>query len=357
MRWSNEEIDYLIQNYSKEPIDNLCFNLNRSWSAVRWKAFDLRLFRPSHIKRIDTSYFEKINSEDRSYFLGLLYADGNVCQNKLDLRLVESGGYILERLAKHIYLYDFTIYDVPSKVMEGGYITKPQKRLNIYSKKICDDLIKLGCTPNKSHSIIFPTFISDELMPHFIRGYFDGDGCISFSITKDNNLSTSFTISSVSHGFCNSFKNYLEKILNITLYLSKNKTAFVVRTSKLEDIIKINNYLYENMTTDLFFENKYKKFVLLEQMFLDKNFKFDFVGKDPDSRKARNKKISEGVRKLTSEDEKDICNMYINGKTMNEIASLFNVYQSTIRRYLLKNDVIIRSNWESRRFNKSNNEE
>ena len=41
-----------------------------------------------------------------------------------------------------------------------------------------NDLINLGCIPNKSLTLTFPDFINDELLPHFIRGYFDGDGCI-----------------------------------------------------------------------------------------------------------------------------------------------------------------------------------
>ena len=36
----------------------------------------------------------------------------------------------------------------------------------------------MNCTQNKSLTLQFPNFISDELMPHFIRGLFDGDGCI-----------------------------------------------------------------------------------------------------------------------------------------------------------------------------------
>ena len=46
------------------------------------------------------------------------------------------------------------------------------------AKKIFKDLIKLGVTPRKSLTLKFPTFLNEDLMRHFIRGYFDGDGCI-----------------------------------------------------------------------------------------------------------------------------------------------------------------------------------
>lgn len=60
-------------------------------------------------------------------------------------------------------------------------------RLTITNKKIAKDLIKCGCIPNKSLVLKFPDeriFASKDLIRHFIRGYFDGDGCISYLETK-----------------------------------------------------------------------------------------------------------------------------------------------------------------------------
>lgn len=45
---------------------------------------------------------------------------------------------------------------------------------------MCNDLISHGCVPNKS-LILKPPKIDNELINHFIRGYFDGDGCVSFN--------------------------------------------------------------------------------------------------------------------------------------------------------------------------------
>lgn len=57
-----------------------------------------------------------------------------------------------------------------------------------YEFSLCDrtiknQLIALGCIPQKTFEIEFP---SDEIVPrelkhHFIRGYFDGDGCVTSS--------------------------------------------------------------------------------------------------------------------------------------------------------------------------------
>jgi hypothetical protein len=55
---------------------------------------------------------------------------------------------------------------------------KKKYRLAIVSNKMSKDLSNLGAIPNKSLILEFPKNIPDELMCHFIRGYFDGDGCI-----------------------------------------------------------------------------------------------------------------------------------------------------------------------------------
>ena len=54
---------------------------------------------------------------------------------------------------------------------------------HITSDKMFSDLCKHGCVPNKSLILTFPV-ITEELIPHFIRGYFDGDGGITIRKLK-----------------------------------------------------------------------------------------------------------------------------------------------------------------------------
>ena len=50
-------------------------------------------------------------------------------------------------------------------------------RIDLKSKQMFEDLQRLGVEPNKSLTCTFPN-INKDLMPHFIRGLFDGDGCV-----------------------------------------------------------------------------------------------------------------------------------------------------------------------------------
>jgi len=137
-------------------------------------------FKKQIIKFNDT-YFENIDTEDKSYWLGFFYADGYVRKRH------DSGQFKLKLCKKdknHIELFKTNIKS--EHIITDGveFFTKNNKKykseyslLNIYSLKLVDDLIKHGCVQNKTQKIRFP-ILKNELIQHFIRGYFDGDGCI-----------------------------------------------------------------------------------------------------------------------------------------------------------------------------------
>jgi hypothetical protein len=127
------------------------------------------------VNNFNDDYFETIDTEDKAYFLGLLFADGNVytARNRIQITLANEDAYILKAFA------DCIGYTGKMYIDREKY-----SKLILPSKKMCADLTRLGCTPNKSLTLQFPTEVPDELMHHFIRGYFDGDGHIS----KDKRL-------------------------------------------------------------------------------------------------------------------------------------------------------------------------
>lgn len=50
--------------------------------------------------------------------------------------------------------------------------------VHLTSDKMFNDLCSHGCVPNKSLVLTFPKDIPENLIHHFIRGYFDGDGSV-----------------------------------------------------------------------------------------------------------------------------------------------------------------------------------
>jgi hypothetical protein len=132
------------------------------------KCVDKRPF--GHWKRqyeLNEDYF-KTWSKTMAYILGFFTADGVVAKSTPSICFAQKEKGILEQIKKEIN----TQQPIIQNSKTGVYL------LTINSKVMKDDLIKLhGINPNKSLNIKFP-YVPDEYMSHFVRGYFDGDGCI-----------------------------------------------------------------------------------------------------------------------------------------------------------------------------------
>lgn len=139
----------------------------------------------------DVTYFDKVDSPEKSYWLGFLMADGNVDKTKSNTQL------ILQR-QDELSLYKFRnclglTAPVRDKIAHVNGKDFPLSCLCISSRHFCESLVKLGCVPNKS-LILKPPRIDDNLVPYWILGYMDGDGSISVvSNPKYLRLSIRFT--------------------------------------------------------------------------------------------------------------------------------------------------------------------
>ena len=208
------------------------------------------------------SFFEKIDTEEKAYWLGFLYADGSIGRKKekiesVNLQLGTKDEHHLKKFAEQMTV-NFSEQQIKTKITKLKENVHEGKLFSIYSTKIAEDLIKLGCVPNKSLILKFPTKeqVPEELIHHFMRGYFDGDGCIYLS--KKYNK-TSFDIAGTEK-FCESYRLKLNK--NIT---KKEKKKFgkagknvVFRESEKKRIKEIEKFLYCDAT--VFLERKKEKF-------------------------------------------------------------------------------------------------
>ena len=131
-------------------------------------------------------FFEKWSPE-MAYVLGFLYADGDIEDVRKSSRtqyvtIASVDRDILESIKKALGSGHNLNYRAPRKVTYRNgktYESRGIYRLRIGSKKMFNDLLKLGLSPRKSLTIKFPDDIPDNCLNHFIRGYFDGDGCIT----------------------------------------------------------------------------------------------------------------------------------------------------------------------------------
>jgi len=129
-------------------------------------------------------------------------------------------------------------------------------RWYVANKHLWETLNAYGCTPRKSLTLKFPKkeiFKDEGLIRHFIRGYFDGDGCISRHLCK-HIVSPLVSILGTSE-FLNSieiYSNIYGSILKDKRW--KNNTKYI--NFKKPEAIKFINYIYNNST--IYLDRKYK---------------------------------------------------------------------------------------------------
>jgi hypothetical protein len=141
------------------------------------------------IYKIDENYFKCINTEDKSYFLGLIYADGYLNEKRgyMSLTLQEKDIDILEKFKHYIQTNKPLQF-----IKRNEKNTQNQYRFLITRRKMINDLILLGVHQNKSFTCN-PNIINnwnDEFIRHFIRGYYDGDGSLTFYKSRNTFNST-----------------------------------------------------------------------------------------------------------------------------------------------------------------------
>jgi len=227
----------------KLPTNPNLYYKNKGW--IDWYDF---LDKSSDKRRygVNDNYF-KTWSRDMAYILGLWWADGWISdRNSLfSITLHKKDSYLL--------------YEILNK-MNSTYPVKKYNNygvINIRSKNIVDDVKKLGGMERKSLIIGFPV-VPVEVLPDFIRGLWDGDGCVHVN-NKTKRYGAS--IASGSLNFICKLQTVIQKnIKGATgcMVKLKNTNCYSLMLSK-NDAIKLREFLYKN-DAELKLVRKYDKF-------------------------------------------------------------------------------------------------
>jgi hypothetical protein len=190
-------------------------------------------------------FFNVIDTEKKAYWLGVLFADGNITK-----KASKSGQIIFSSKDKEwvkLFLLDIGSNNSPNceyQKLYKKYIWKAQ----ITSAKMYDDLNNLGCTPAKTKTIRIPA-IKNKLVHHFIRGYFDGDGTVGLYKNLKNN---DWKI--LKSGFCSGSQQFISDLLEIIPVKNKKikqvKECYITQHS-LNDTLNLFKYMYKDCTVCL----------------------------------------------------------------------------------------------------------
>lgn len=204
--------------------------------------------------KVNDDYFANQNDK-MAYFLGFLMADGNVSStdNKIQICLSEEDADFLEFFYNEIGgspIAHYTQNNGKQKIC----------RWQCLSSKIKKDLIYYDVIPRKTGFAKIPTNLRKDFYPDFIRGYFDGDGCIWI----EKNGAVGFSITSHNKEILEQIIEYFKEnnIPEVKIKIDNRYNtnySFKYRKKASE---KIYNLLYYNDTC-LRMKRKFDKFTLI----------------------------------------------------------------------------------------------
>ena len=205
-----------------------------------------RRYTGNRCKSVDLNFFENIDNNIKAYILGLLCSDGSIDKNGYGFQITSKDFEILDNV-KNILNSEHKICKVEAFDKRTHKIYT-RYNLHICSKKMVDDLKKLGLSNNKSFDCKMPA-IDKIYFWDFLRGLFDGDGCItgkygklriSFIATEDiiNNIKIIFNENGLSNNKLTiQSENEVGKIYNL-------------KQNSYKDILFIRENMYKSLNVD-----------------------------------------------------------------------------------------------------------
>lgn len=193
-------------------------------------------------------FFETIDTEEKAYWLGFIAADGCINKTKNSFRMI---------LALKNSDYDHLLKFKKSLMINNDPRLRSQRDRNIfhyslYSKKLYNDLLDKGIIERKSLILEPPKNVPDNLIRHWIRGYFDGDGCISKVKTRNNRLVISILGTLKVLEYIKEFSNLDRRIYNH----SKSSVKLLMASSN--KALNFCHFIYDNSI--IYLERKYSLF-------------------------------------------------------------------------------------------------
>lgn len=196
-----------------------------------------------------------------AYVLGYFAADGCITVNNRGSEYID------------FYSCDKELLEQVRDVMDSGHKLKERKRKNknwntiyriqIGSKEMCNDLRSLGFQDDKTFTLSLPE-MDTMFLPHFVRGYFDGDGgvCLGKYRRSDTGklrwvFSSRFT--SGHRPFLVEIHDMLKGVIVSGGFITHKERGHELVFSH-HDSLALYNYMYNNSDCSIYLKRKKEKF-------------------------------------------------------------------------------------------------
>lgn len=261
INWKEREV---IEDYNKGiSIIKIMEKYNTSYNSIK-KCFDkhnIIITNHQNKTKFNQYIFDCIDTEEKAYWLGFLYANGYIDSSPLYDNKKSTYNFELSLALKDlVHLEKFNAF-----MKHENYNIKIDSyrcRWYITNKHLWTILNNYGCIPQKSLTLEFPNeniFKDKSLIRHFIRGYFDGDGSVCKYINKSELIVPQVSILGTPN-FMEKYKSFFWKTNKLVKNHNSDKTLILSYNST--KAVAFLYYIYKN--SSIYLDRKYQKFIKIK---------------------------------------------------------------------------------------------
>lgn len=209
---------------------------------------------------LNRNYFDNIDTEEKAYILGFIAADGYVADNRIKIILNIKDIDILQKIKIELN-YSGNIKFVNNRLNPyTKQYTSMHCSIDLCSVELATTLRKYGLDSQKTYSLDerIISNIPIHLMRHFLRGYFDGDGNVSFGKKYTSGIKYNINVCGTKEFLLHSFQKFFPST-NKMYYDPKTRSMHVWKISKKENVIDFLIYLYKD--SHIYLDRKHKVFL------------------------------------------------------------------------------------------------
>lgn len=264
--WEEWECDFVRDNYRDMSKSEIAEILNRSCDAIQCRASKLGIKKSPYY--CNYHFFDIINTEEKAYWLGFLMADGWIGKRK-NINSGIVGVEIQYNDIEHLRKFNKALqgnYHITERWRTSDFIKAGRSHsccLRIFSNIMYDALIQYGFTHNKSFEAQIPN-LPFNLQRHFLRGFFDGNGCFGLSKTR---LWVSFSTASLTmkNDLIMLLKQFDIQIGNYSETTENNVIVYRPEVTNMNHKLKLLSIMYDDCT--IYLNRKYKKYLKAKEYF------------------------------------------------------------------------------------------
>ena len=272
--WTESQIAYIVNEYnSTHSTTKIAEKFGTNPQMIR------NILRKNRVKVLPLSelgklnfprnsdFFGKIDTPQKAYWLGFLYADGYIGKEKdkrvrITLKKDDEG-----HLRKFLNAIEAINTPVKYSQKEDAGKIFEQSFCSFRDAKMVEDLKNAGCVNCKSYILTFPStdIVSKELQSHFIRGYFDGDGSLHSTLSGKNKTPRYRVTFVGTKAFLESLRSIFEKE---HIAIENRETYCMFSMAGNKQLVSVLEYLYKDSEDNIELTRKrqiYNKFLLQVQ--------------------------------------------------------------------------------------------